>query len=208
MRFTCLTIDEDTLAELYDRDAYPAWVACAKLIRRDLIEHYPFHEGRVYEDNEAVCRWICEAGSLAKTEEQLYFYRGNPESTTKSEFRLKRLDYLWALESIIRCYSELGFEAMRMRFIERYIDAVVNCCCGVRYLLARPDVVRKIEKQTRAFLIREHIKLNRQQFEALLEAMHPGLIKIYWPISGAWNTLRQEGISVFVQKVRKYFKRR
>ena len=95
--FETLTMDEETLIRLYDAEEYPAWVACAKLIRRELIEHYPFRQGRVYEDNEAVCRWVCEAQRLARTREKLYFYRGNPDSTTKAAFRLKRLDYLWAL---------------------------------------------------------------------------------------------------------------
>ena len=61
--FRTLIMDEATLVALHDADQYPGWVACAKLIRRDLIENYPFHEGRVYEDNEAVCRWICRGGS-------------------------------------------------------------------------------------------------------------------------------------------------
>lgn len=203
VQFQVLTMDEATLVALHDADQYPGWVACAKLIRRDLIEAYPFREGRVYEDNEAVCRWICGAGALAITEEKLYFYRGNPESTTKAEFRLKKLDYLWALESIIGFYGELGYEIMRRRFIDRYADAVLSCCNGARYLLDRPDVVKQIEKQTKAFLRREQIKLTKAQFEPLLDVMHPRLIKLYWPVSGAVNTLRREGAAGVLRKIRK-----
>lgn len=202
--FESFRMDEETLTALYDADEYPGWVACAKLIRRDLIESYPFHEGRVYEDNEAVCRWICQAGSIARTREELYFYRGNPDSTTKSEFRLKSLDYLWALESIIGFYSGLGYETMRGRFIRRYIEAVTNCCYGVRYLLGRPDVVRKIEKNTRSFMRREKIKLTKPQFEALLDVTHPKLVKWYWPVSGACSTIRQQGLSGLLRKIRKW----
>ena len=200
--FTQLTMDEETLTALYDADDYPAWVACAKLIRRDLIEGYPFREGRVYEDNEAVCRWVCEGKVLAKSREELYFYRGNPDSTTKSEFRLKRLDYLWALESIIGFYTSLGFSEMRRRFVGRYLGAVVACCEGARYLLNRPDVVKQIEKQTRRFLRREQIKPEKEQFEAMLEVMHPELMRFYWPVSGAFRTLREQGISGLLKKLR------
>lgn len=204
--FQVLTMDEETLTALHDADQYPAWVACAKLIRRELIESYPFREGRVYEDNEAVCHWLCQGGSLAKTEEQLYFYRGNPDSTTKTAFRLKSLDYLWALESIIGFYTDIGYEGMRQRFVSRYIDAAINCCNGARHLLHRPDVVRQIEKQTKTFLRRQHIRLTRQQFEALLDVTHPRLIKLYWPVSGAVNTLRRQGISGVIRKIRKGLK--
>ena len=84
--YQVLTMDEQTLVKLHDQDAYPAWVGCAKLIRRELIEAYPFREGRVYEDNEAVCRWVCQAGTLAKYDHELYFYRTNPESTSATTF--------------------------------------------------------------------------------------------------------------------------
>lgn len=201
--FDTLTMDEETLVALHDTDRYPAWVACAKLIRRDLIESYPFREGRVYEDNEAVCRWVCSGGKLASTEEKLYFYRGNPDSTTKAAFRLKRLDYLWALESIIGFYGSLGYNVLRQRFIDRYAEAVLSCCNGARYLLDRPDVVKQIEKQTKAFLRREQIKLTKAQFEPLLDVMHPRLIKLYWPVSGAVNTLRREGAAGVLRKIRK-----
>lgn len=200
VNFELLSMDEETLTVLHDAQEYPGWVACAKLIRRDLIESYPFREGRVYEDNEAVGHWICKGGSLARTREMLYFYRGNPESTTKSEFRLKRLDYLWALESLIGFYGSLGYENMRQRFVRRYIDAVYSCCNGARYLLQRPDVVKEIENNTRCFLRREHIKLSRKQFENLLEVMHPKLVKVYWPVSGAVRTIRQNGVSGLMKK--------
>lgn len=90
---------------------------------------------------------------------------------------------------------------MRQRFVDRYIDAVYSCCNGARFLLDRPDVVREIEKNTRAFLRREHIKLDRKQFENLLEVTHPKLVKLYWPVSGAIRTLRQNGISGLMNKV-------
>lgn len=202
VRFETMPMDEENLVRLYDADEYPAWVACAKLIRRDLIEAYPFREGRVYEDNEAVCRWVCAGGSLARTEENLYFYRGNPDSTTKAAFREKTLDYLWALESIIGFYTDLGYGQMRKRFASRYVDAAINCCSGARNLLQRPDLVKQVEKQTRSFLRRENIILTKDQFEAFLDVTHPKLIRIYWPVSGVWNRLQKKGFSGILQKFR------
>lgn len=201
--FEILTMDEETLVRLHDAEEYPGWVACAKLIRRELIEHYPFREGRVYEDNEAVCRWICEAKTLARTKEKLYFYRGNPDSTTKSSFSMKRLDYLWALESIIGHYTALGYRDLRQRFVERYVDAAVSCCNGVRYELQQPKMVKTIEKQVCGFLRRENVSLTQTQFEALLEVMHPEIMGLYWPVSGAAATIRKQGISGLLKKIRK-----
>lgn len=205
--FEMLSMDEETLLQLYDADDYPAWVACAKLIRRELIEAYPFREGRVFEDNEAVCHWVCDGKSLAKTEQQLYFYRTNEGSTTKSRFSMKKLDYLWALEHIIRYYGSIGYDRMRRRFWSRYVDAVISSCNGMRYILKREDTVREIEKQFRAFSREQNLKLTRPQFEQLLDATHPKLIKLYWPVSGAVRTLREQGLSGIGRKITKHFRR-
>ncbi len=205
--FEILSMDEETLVKLHDADEYPAWVSCAKLIRRELIEHYPFREGRVYEDNEAVCRWVCEAGRLAWTREQLYFYRGNPDSTTKSTFSIKKLDYLWALESIIGHYTALGYLQMRQRFLDRYVEAAASCCINVRAELKRPEMVKDLEKQVRRFLRRENLPLTKPQFELLLEAVHPEWMRMYWPISGAVYTLRDQGISGLMKKIRKQLRK-
>ena len=52
---------------------------------------------------------------------KLYFYRTNQGSTTKSRFSLKKLDYLWALESIIGHYTALGY--LQMRQAEKRVEA-------------------------------------------------------------------------------------
>ena len=203
--FSLFSMKEETLVSLHDADRYPAWVACAKLIRRELVEHYPFREGRVYEDNEAVCRWVCNGKRLTWTEEKLYFYRGNPDSTTKSTFSLKRLDYLWALESIISYYSGLGYRQMQQRFVQRYVEAAASCCNSVRYVLQRPELVKDISRQVRGFLRRENISLTQAQFACLLDAVHPEYMRIYWPVSGAVTTIREQGLSGLWQKIRKRF---
>jgi hypothetical protein len=201
------TMDETTLLRLHDEGLYPGWVACAKLIRRELIDAYPFREGRVYEDNEAVCRWICQAGKLAWIREDMYFYRGNPDSTTKRTFNLKRLDYLWALESIMGYYASLGYLQLRQRFLDRYVEAAAGGCYGVRFELQQPEMVKPIEKQVRGFLRREKLPLTKLQFEMLLDAMHPKLIRLYWPVSGAVSTLRKQGLSGIWKKLQKQLRK-
>ena len=200
---TLLTMDEETLVAMHDREEYPAWVACGKLIRKELVENYPFREGRVFEDNEAVCRWVCQGKTLAMVEEKLYFYRTNPGSTTKSDFSLKKLDYLWALESILKYYSSLGYLQMRQRFFDRYVHAVVSACNGLRYVLFRPELVRGVEKDFFRVCREEGMRVNKQQFEALLDSTHPKLMKLYWPVDGVIQTLKRQGISGIGRKLSK-----
>lgn len=178
--YELLNMDEKTLTELHDRDLYPGWVACAKLIRRECVEGYPFQTGRVYEDNEAVTRWLLPAKTLAMLPARLYFYRTNPESTTKSQFSLKKLDYLWALESMIGYFRSVGYHTLAQRFLERYVEAAASACYGVRQELKRPELVGGILSDVKRFLRRERIKLTRQERLSLLEAAHPNAMGRFW----------------------------
>lgn len=202
LMYELLTMDEETLTALYDRDEYPAWVACAKLIRRETVESHLFCEGRVFEDNEAVCHWVWEAKKLVRLPHNLYFYRTNPESTTKSSFSIKKLDYLWALENIIRFYTSVGYLKMRQRFFDRYAQEVAGSCNGVRYGLKRPELLKIIKRDTISFLRQEGLHFRKEQMEPILAAMHPKLICLYWPVEGAVRTLRQGGIAGVVRKVK------
>lgn len=186
--FQVYEMEEATLAALFDRGEYPAWVSCAKLIRRELVEGYPFTPGRVYEDNEAVCRWVCQAGKLADLNEELYFYRGNPNSTTKAAFSKKRLDYLWALESILRYYGELGYRALQRRFCDLYANTAADYyrnCLG-REWRVEAETIRKTAKK---MFLQDRIPLTKRQFEILLDAFHPKLMPGYWILEAAARRL-------------------
>lgn len=206
--FELLDVNEETLVRLYDREEYPAWVACTKLVRRDLVEGYPFREGRVFEDNEAVCRWVCGAGKLASTKARLYYYRTNLSSTTKSTFSLKKLDYLWAMESILKFYSSLGYLRMRQRFFDRYAEAVVSACYGLRYTLDKPERVKDIAKDFRRVLREEKLRMTPKQLDDYMDAAHPKLAKVYWPLAGIRRTVKEAGVSGIVRKITKAQKER
>lgn len=178
--YELLNMDEKTLTQLHDRDLYPGWVACAKLIRRECVEGYPFQTGRVYEDNEAVTRWLLPAKTLAMLPAKLYFYRANPDSTTKSRFSLKRMDYLWALESMIGYFESVGYHTLAQRFLKRYVEAAASACYGVRQELNRPELVNGILSDVKKFLRREKMKLTRQERLSLLEAAHPNAMGRFW----------------------------
>lgn len=199
--FAVYPMDEETLAGMFDRGEYPGWVACAKLIPRALVEEYPFCPGRIYEDNEAVCRWICRGKTLAVTKEPLYFYRTNPGSTTQSGFSLKKLDYLWALESILHFYREQGYERIVERFSGLYTQTAAGYYRGTRWELGAADEARKIRRDVRRLFRKEGFPLTKPQFEELLEAMHPKLIRLYWPLSGAVRTIREEGLGSLAKKI-------
>ena len=111
---------------------------------------------------------------------RLYFYRTNPDSTTKSRFSLKRMDYLWALESMIGYFESVGYHTLAQRFLKRYVEAAASACYGVRQELNRPELVNGILSDVKKFLRREKMKLTRQERLSLLEAAHPNAMGRFW----------------------------
>lgn len=206
-RFDAVHMDEATLVSLFDAGAYPSWVACAKLIPREIVETHLFCPGRVYEDNEAVCRWVYEAKTVAQIPYRLYFYRSNPVSTTQQGFSLKKLDYLWALEQIIRFYTAIGYLELRGRFCDLYAEAAAGCYYRAMHELNRPDAAKNIKKSVRNLVRKEKIPLTKKQFETLLDAMHPKLIRFYWPLEAALRTLREKGMAELMRKAAEQLRR-
>lgn len=200
-----LSMAEESLVALFDAEDYPGWVACAKLIRRELVQSHPFCPGRVYEDNEAVCHWIYGAKTVASIPHSLYFYRTNPGSTTQSRFSMKKLDYLWALEGIIRFYSSIGYTTLRERFGTLYAEEAAGDYHRVKYELNDPKAARDIEKAARR--LRREIPFTKAQFEIMFSAMHPKLTRLYWPLEGAARTLREDGVSGLIRKVGKHLRK-
>ncbi len=200
-----LSMEEESLVALFDAGNYPGWVACAKLIRRELVQSHLFCPGRVYEDNEAVCHWIYGAKTIASIPYSLYFYRTNPDSTTQSRFSMKKLDYLWALEGIIRFYSSVGYTTLRERFGTLYAEEAAGDYHRVRYELNDPKAARDIEKAARR--LRREIPFTKAQFETMFSAMHPKLTRLYWPLEGAARTLREDGVSGLIRKVGKHLRK-
>ncbi|MBD9221163.1 MAG: glycosyltransferase family 2 protein [Clostridiales bacterium] len=200
-----LSMEEAPLVALFDAGDYPGWVACAKLIRRELVQSHLFCPGRVYEDNEAVCHWIYGAKTVASIPHSLYFYRTNPGSTTQSRFSMKKLDYLWALEGMIRFYSSVGYTTLRERFGTLYAEEAAGDYHRVRYELNDPKAARDIEKAARR--LRREIPFTKAQFETMFSAMHPKLVRLYWPLEGAARTLREDGVSGLIRKVGKHLRK-
>ena len=194
-------MNEENLVALYDREEYPAWVACAKLIRKELVMKHLFCEGKVYEDNEAVCHWVCASEKLVRLQDAMYYYRTNPDSTTQRKFSLKKLDYLWALEQLIRFYDGLGYRQMKARFAHKYAWELANCWECVSYHLNDPKLAEQIRKRGKRFTREMSLAYTLEDRERMLEAMHPKLVRFYWPVKGAVRTLRRDGIPGLIQKL-------
>lgn len=124
-------VNEDSLLLLMRSGNYIYWGACAKLIKKDILLKHPFTVGKIHEDSAVVFKWLNEAENVSVTDEQLYFYRVNPDSITQVDFSLKNLDYLWAIEEQMKFYENTDFNKMKKIVYRNYTVA----CAKIYYRL-------------------------------------------------------------------------
>lgn len=173
-------INEDNLILMYN-DKYQYWIACAKLIKKEIIEKYPFTEGRIYEDNGVVFKWINKTRFVNITDEQLYFYRVNPNSTTNVDFSLKNLDFLYAFEEQIKFYESTDFNELKKIIYRKY--AVT--CAKIYYQLienkAWIEEASKIKNKLKVFMKKQRslVKLNEEwEFNMIYGILYPKPIRV------------------------------
>ena len=123
LSFDTYEITEDTLLHFMNNSDYICWVVCAKLIRKELLLKYPFTLGKIYEDSAVAFKCLNDAKSINITEEKLYFYRVNPNSTTQIDFSLKNLDFLWAIEEQISFYKDTNYDKIKKSVYRNYAVA-------------------------------------------------------------------------------------
>lgn len=117
-------VNENLLLRFMQSEEHFYWIVCAKLIKKEIIEKHPFTSGRIYEDSAVAFKWINESKFVNITDEQLYFYRVNANSTTQVDFSLKNLDYLWVFQEHMKFYEDTNFNKLKKELYRHY---AVSC---------------------------------------------------------------------------------
>ncbi len=155
---------EDNIFNLCKNEKYYYWVVWGKLIHKSIYEKYPLTEGRIYEDNAIVCKWLHEAKNIAITDSPLYFYYINTSGTTKKAFTKKQLDVLWAFREQIEFFHSLGYQKMTEHLATYYFEISANMYHRAKTENAKELIptIKQEEKEIKA-LYAPYIKLNAKQ---------------------------------------------
>lgn len=144
---TVHTVDELFLEELLNGNTTRYWTVWAKLISRSVIEGLPIPEGRIFEDNAIICRWLVNAQKVVDLDTDLYFYCTEPESTVRSSFSLKKLDSLWALEQQMELYHRIGYGRMLGEIYDRHFSSGITLYESVRNQLGDHKTACRLKLQ-------------------------------------------------------------
>lgn len=203
LTFSSAKMDEQYLISVYENEKHRGWIVCAKLIRKEIVRNNPFTDGRIYEDNAVVCRWLVEAETVSNINDVLYFYRVNPQGTTKSEFKLKRLDSLWALREMASFYGSLDYRVLKARFCSAYMQAAPAYYWKAVNELSQPAAAADLKKQMRMMMRenRKYINLTKPQRLAVYEVLYPRTMRLYWLAQAIVRTVKEKGVAGLIKKI-------
>lgn len=173
-----------TATDLNVVDKYIYWIVCAKLVHKSLVREFPFEEGRIYEDNALVFKWLFIAGSIAVCDNVMYFYRVNHNGTTKSNYSIRKLDWLWALEEQIKFYKKIKFlkmvDALGTRFIREAMREYENI---QKYLQDKKQAERLRRRIVRFWISeRKYVSISREEILDIFTRLYPRQIHFLWSV--------------------------
>lgn len=174
-------LTDDVLFSFYSNN-YSCWVVCAKLIKKEIIDKFPFVSGKIYEDTGVVYKWLNETQSIAVTDEPLYFYRLNPKSTTRKDFSLKKLDLLWALEEQIAYYKTKKYKKVLNLICSRYAVHCADFYYKVINELKLHDEANTLKEKLKKHIKdnKNYINLENWEFNLVYGALYSKPIRILY----------------------------
>lgn len=97
-----------------------------KLYKRCLWEILRFPEGKFAEDLRVTCQLYKQVKKYVKVDQQLYHYYMSPQSSTRGDFKLKKLEDLEAWQEVLTFYSnnysDIQLTNLKMIFCRRILN--------------------------------------------------------------------------------------
>lgn len=189
-RCTAVKADENILLQWCTEDhidladKYVYWIVWAKLIHRSLLEQYPFIEGKIYEDNAVVFKWIYTASSIAVCDNVMYFYYVNDNGTTKGNYSIRKLDWLWALEEQIKFYKKVQYLKMVDALGTRFIREAMREYENIQKYLPDKKQAEKLRRRIVRFWIseRKYVSISREETLDIFTRLYPRQIHFLWKV--------------------------
>lgn len=101
-------------------------IAWNKLYKKYILKNMRFPRGKIHEDEFLTPLLLYRAGKVVYTNKQLIYYRQVQGSIMNSNFSVKRLDYLYALENRNKFLKEKNLNELYLRGIELQVKNIIN----------------------------------------------------------------------------------
>jgi hypothetical protein len=124
------------------------------LYKKELFDTIRYPLGKIHEDEFVCHRLFDKINNLVVTSEKLYFYYFNPESITGVGYKLKRINYLEALEDRVSFFKE--------NYIDLYADMAMHLayqCISVYFEIPKNFSLKKQAQKLTKQIFKRALKL-------------------------------------------------
>lgn len=132
----CSCLSPETLWCQNHTNAVVAW---GKLYRLRLFRDVRYPVGKIYEDNFTTHKLLFGCPKVAVTEDALYCWCPNPESTTRSAWSPRQLDAIEALETQLAFFEDKGYPKAYVASVRELFRHCVKQCIAVGKLSPEYD---------------------------------------------------------------------
>lgn len=116
----------EALNQLYDKYSVQMIIACNKLYKREVIGEIRFPVGKIHEDEYLIPMIIYNAYKIIYINNELFYYRQRDNSIMNKKFNIKRLDYLYVLESRMKFFKENMLNELYKKNVCTYLEKVME----------------------------------------------------------------------------------
>lgn len=199
--FRVIEICDEAIYEVDGQNKFFTKTVWAKLIARECIINYPFDDGRIYEDNVVVPKWLHSAEKIAYSDAPLYFYFLNQKGTVRKKYSIQQLDNVWAKYERFCFFRDNHYPKMSQHAFKEYINVTAVSYSRSMKELHNKTAARKLKAGflKTYFHYRQYAHLDRKETLSVLDCFHPGLMNIYY----LWLTLTKKVKSFGVRKTAK-----
>lgn len=186
--FTNIEALNQIYGELYVQMIAVVW---NKLYKREIFNDLKFPIDKIHEDEYLTPIALYKCNKIIYTNKQLLHYRDTPNSIMNKKFNVKRLDYLYVLESRMKFFKENMLDELYKKNVCTYLEKVME----FYFLVKRSDIENKknIMKELKNKLSNLNknldIKLPKKlKIEMVLFKVYPNLYYLM-----IWITLKIKG---------------
>lgn len=106
--------NRDILKRIYDKNGVKNTVVWNKLYSKKLFDNIRFPVGKLHEDEFTTYKILDSCTKIIDTNEIMYYYRQREGSIVNSEFNIKKLDVITAIEERIDYFNKKGYKDLEL----------------------------------------------------------------------------------------------
>ena len=180
--FQVVDICDETFCEFEEQNKFFSKTVWAKLIARECVIHCLFDDGRIYEDNVVVPKWLHDAGKIAYSDTPLYFYFLNQAGTVRKKYSIQQLDNVWAKYERFCFFKDHDYHKMSQHAFMEYIRISAISYSKCLKELQNRDAARNLKAEflKTFFRYRKYAHFDKKEKMSVFECFHPRLMNIYY----------------------------